>query len=267
MPEYASVRTACGPTPRRPITEYRTMHAAFKEVELRDSRAGGMPTIVGYTAVFNKLSTDLGGFREKISPGAFTDTLANDDQVAMCDHDPGKVLGRKSAGTLTLREDADGVFCEIQPPDNSIGRDTLESVRRGDLRGMSFGFNKARDSWTQEAGGQVRTIKSLRCFDVSLVAFPAYPQTTAAIGGRLMARSAPSDFEIASDARDRRLRLICLDAGIPMPSTQTESAIRDAQLLVLEQQDWLKDKDMPEPVRRERRERRLRKLQLECAGA
>ena len=49
----------------------------FEITEVR--KTDGEPTkIGGYAAVFNKLSDDLGGFREKIDPGFFSDVLGDD---------------------------------------------------------------------------------------------------------------------------------------------------------------------------------------------
>ena len=55
----------------------------------------------GYAIVYNALSEPLYGdlFRERIKSGAFTKSLAQDDQVCLWGHDTRYVLGRKSAGT------------------------------------------------------------------------------------------------------------------------------------------------------------------------
>lgn len=161
------------------VKEARTAPASL---ELRASKGGKGPgTLVGYTAVFNKFSEDLGGFREKIAPGAFRACLKQDVR-ALVNHDSNFLLGRSTAGTLRMAEDPIGLRVEIDLPDTSIGRDTAESVRRGDLTGMSFSFVADRDSWDHKASPAERTLLSIRdLYDVGPVAYPAYTDTSTAM--------------------------------------------------------------------------------------
>ncbi len=151
------------------------------EIEVREADADG-PLIVGYAAVFNQLSENLGGFRERIAPGAFKESLAAGDDVrALWEHDPQYVLGRNVAGTLTLAEDRQGLRVAIRPPATTWAADLMTSMRRGDVNQMSFGFSvpKGGDSWEMVDGMQIRTLKRVRLADVSVVAYPAYPTTSA----------------------------------------------------------------------------------------
>jgi uncharacterized protein len=140
------------------------------------------PKIRGYAAVFNKLSEDLGGFREKIDPGTFKDSIGRDDVRALFNHDVNYVLGRNKAGTLTLAEDDKGLSIEIDPPDTSYARDLQESIKRGDISQMSFGFVVLKDTWEYDKKKPerdvIRTLQEVRLFDVSPVTYPAYPQTS-----------------------------------------------------------------------------------------
>lgn len=140
----------------------------------------GKPRIAGYAAVFNTRSADLGGFREEIAPGAFADTLRGGGEVlALVEHDPKLCLGRRSAGTLSLREDDRGLFVEIDPPDTTVGRDAIENIRRKDIQGMSFRFPRgAKDTWRVENGETVRTLQKCGLLEVTLTTIPAYPDTT-----------------------------------------------------------------------------------------
>ena len=97
--------------------ERRTIDA----VELRFA-ADEPAKLVGHAALFNNVSPDLGGFRERIKPGAFTDSLANDDIRALFNHDPNWLLGRSSAGTLRLSLDSVGLRYEIDPPETQQGK-------------------------------------------------------------------------------------------------------------------------------------------------
>lgn len=189
-----------------------------RKLELRAE--GEQPQrIVGYAAVFNSLSENLGGFRELILPGAFSGAL-DDDVRGLLNHDPNKILGRNTSGTLILVEDEIGLRYEIFPPDTQYARDLLVSIERGDIDQSSFQFRALEESWrhpTEDEPLPVRVLHQVRLFDVSPVTFPAYPATTADV--RAMAtqvasgRAAGGANEIAAGRRDllrRKIQLLKL---------------------------------------------------------
>lgn len=150
----------------------------FQVNELRAiTNADGLRKITGYAAVFEKLSDDLGWFREKIQPGAFAETIGADDIRALWNHDSNFPLGRNKSGTLVLSEDDHGLKIEIDPPDTQWARDLMTSIDRGDVDQMSFGFQTLSDKWEMVEGEDIRTLIKVRLFDVSPVTFPAYPDT------------------------------------------------------------------------------------------
>lgn len=154
---------------------------AFPLTEVRIDRRQGEPVrLTGHAAVFNKLSEELWGFRERIKPGAFAKTLGNDVR-ALWNHDANHVLGRTTAKTLTLREDEVGLAVEILLPDTQTGRDLAVSIERGDVSQMSFAFRTITDRWNTENGETIRTLEEVELFDVSPVTFPAYPDTDVAV--------------------------------------------------------------------------------------
>ncbi|ASJ21573.1 HK97 family phage prohead protease [Brachyspira hampsonii] len=139
----------------------------------------------GYAIVYNSLSEPLYGdlFRERINRGAFTKSLLENDQVCLWGHDTRYVLGRKSSGTLILREDEKGLYFEVSMPNTTWARDLKESVDRGDIKQMSFGFKVVRENWLdnketlKEYGMPIREVEEITLHEISLVTFPAYPQT------------------------------------------------------------------------------------------
>jgi HK97 family phage prohead protease len=156
-------------------------------VELR--QRGGRPVIRGYAARFNSPSLPLSGmfgapFTERIMPGAFAKSIQNDDVRALVNHDPNQLLGRTKSGTLALREDEHGLFYEITPPDTTAARDVIESIKRGDMDGSSFGFSvpEGGDNWVKgEDGKQLREVREVKLYDISPVTYPAYPSTSVAM--------------------------------------------------------------------------------------
>jgi HK97 family phage prohead protease len=152
---------------------------AFQVDELRIDGNERAPVITGHAAVFNQRSLDLGGFFEVIAPGAFSNTIKSADVRALFNHDANFILGRTKSRTLSLAEDEKGLSVRISPPDSIWANDLLESIKRGDIDQMSFGFtvSEAGQRWQRSGGEIVRTLLDVELYDVSPVTYPAYPQT------------------------------------------------------------------------------------------
>jgi len=146
----------------------------------------GEPRFVGYAAVFNELSEEFFGFREKVLPGAFVDSIGTDDVRMLFNHDPNYVLARNKAGTLLLKEDSHGLYFEATPPNTQFAKDLLESVKRGDITQNSFGFMvENRSDWEWDEKESIRSLKKAKLLDVSIVTYPAYPQTSVSVRGNV----------------------------------------------------------------------------------
>ena len=160
------------------------------EAELTiETRASGQTAIVGYAAVYNRLSLDLGGFREMILPGAFDKVLSRQrgkqDVIAVFNHDPNILLGRTSSGTLQLSSDDKGLKYTVTPPAERA--DIISLILRRDLLGSSFAFTVAKDSesFSSDANGAVRTIREVSgLYDVGPVVNPAYSSSTTGVSMR-----------------------------------------------------------------------------------
>jgi uncharacterized protein len=167
-----------------PDIEQRRVETIF-EVKAEGEGEEKKEKIIGYAAVFDDPAPETWGFIEKIAPGAFTDALKNSDTRALINHDPNLILGRKKAGTLTLKEDEKGLFYEIDPPNTSYANDLKESMRRKDLDQSSFQFTVVDENWNEEGDIPIRTIiKVGELRDVSPATFPWYPTTESGLRSR-----------------------------------------------------------------------------------
>jgi HK97 family phage prohead protease len=134
--------------------------------------------------MFNDQTVIAGEFRERIAQGAVTRTLnEHPDVVMLLAHDSGRVLGRVSAGTLSLQQDRIGLYFSLQvDPSTPEGQTALGTVGRQDVKGCSFGFRVRGETW--EDGGNrlpLRTITDVDLLEVTLTAFPAYETTSASL--------------------------------------------------------------------------------------
>lgn len=142
--------------------------------------------IEGYGSVFNKRSVDLGGFTEIIATGAFDGVIEESDVKAYLDHNPDRGMlarSRNGEGSLTLSVDEEGLKYAFDAPKTALGDEVIEGLVRGDYSQSSFAFTVADEVWSKEEDGTyLRTITKInRLYDVSIVADPAYPDTSVAV--------------------------------------------------------------------------------------
>lgn len=188
----------------------------------------GRTVIRGYAAVYNSDSQDLGGFIERIMPGAFDEVLTkNPDVFGRYNHE--RLLGRTSSGTVRLYADERGLRYEIDPKPADI--DVVQSLERGDIRGSSFAFRSSgkNERWFKDDAGQM--VREIRSFDylgdVGPVDEPAYLATEAFVSKRAMQIAAgelsPTDNPDMPDPDD--------DDEIDVPMSREETDERQIGLV------------------------------------
>jgi len=156
----------------------REVRVALGGLEVRAAgEASATRTVTGYAAVFNSEADIYGCWIETIAAGAFARSLKENDVVALYHHDGARVLGRMSAKTLRIKEDAKGLAIEIDLPDTTDGRDLAVSIERKDVTGMSFGFTTRKQEWDETVEPPKRTILDVDLVEVTVTAFPAYTDT------------------------------------------------------------------------------------------
>lgn len=184
--------------------------------EIRASGDDGTRTMVGHFSVFNTWyevhSIFEGRFLERVAPGAFEETIAEDRSGVKVTFNHGyDVLGDQVLGTIdVLREDDIGAYYEV-PLFRSVPDLIVEGLEAG-VYGSSFRFKVAGDEWEDEPGESPhnprglpeRTITKVRpLMEFGAVTFPASPTASAGIRSltdeyyeRLAERS-PSAYEAA----------------------------------------------------------------------
>jgi len=196
------------------------------EVRVIEDKSGAK-YITGKAAVFNKLSQDLGGFREKLGRKAFENCLKRCDVRALRNHDPDKLLGRTKAGTLELWTDDDALWYKARVGNTSAHRDTVENIASGDMDGSSFSFTvgEGGDKWERSGDDVIRTVNEIRdLFDVGPVTYPAYLDTST--GMRMLGecrsfdqwKEAQVQLRLRSDGAvcQQRIRILKLRLGLPI---------------------------------------------------
>lgn len=191
-----------------PIREYRVANEVWPEADFEIRAETDGLNFTGYAAVFDSASSDLGGFTETISPGAFRKSLAERKRSLkmFLNHDWNIVLASTKGKTLRLAEDGHGLHVDADLPDNEWGRPVRDATARGDIDSMSFGFNVVQDEWSENR--KERRIIEAKLWEVSPVtAWPAYPATSASV------RHLADLIDAPEDDLEAAVRVLFLDKG------------------------------------------------------
>lgn len=159
--------------------------AITQSTDFQTRAEDGKRYIEGYFAVFNSEYPLWDGAIETIDPGAF-DLVRDTDVRALTNHDTTLVLGRTTAGTLTLRQDDIGLYGVIEL--NEKDQDAInqyERVARRDVTQCSFGFD-IEDEWREVRtdGTNVWHLRKVKLYEVSVCTFPAYEETGVIVTSR-----------------------------------------------------------------------------------
>ena len=169
--------------------------------ELRASYDG--KTIIGRIPYYSE-SRDLGGFREILKPGCFSESLATRDMpvLSFWNHNKDQVLGSTENHTLKIEDTADSLRFKIRPPDTSYSRDALELIRSGTITGASFGFTCQDEKWNKN----LRSIIKAELFEISPCSQPAYAGTTVSVRRKTIMET---PLQAAREARKKAHLVMC----------------------------------------------------------
>ena len=152
-------------------TEYRS---ASWEKDSEGRISGYAVVFSSRTEIFKDPETGI-SYYEEIAPDALNNANL-DDVVLRVDHE-GKVLARTRNKSLTLTIDSKGLKIDADLTGSEESRNVFEAVKNGLYDKMSFAFTVSEDSFDNAT--RTRTIRRIdRLFDVAVVTFPAYEETS-----------------------------------------------------------------------------------------
>lgn len=152
---------------------------AFRKTD----KKGMVGIIEGYAALYDVESRDMGGWREILARGAFTESLKKGLDIRMLyQHRSDSVMARESAKTLKVGEDSKGILFEAELIDTTANRDRFLEIESGNLDAMSFGmpYSSVTARWHRDAVKKydIRTVTKADIVEISVVTWAAYEATT-----------------------------------------------------------------------------------------
>lgn len=135
----------------------------------------GVPIIYDTPTV---ISDPAGSYAEIIRSGALEGADISDARL-MYNHDLNKVPLARTPKTMQLERSTAGLKMVAELPDTEEAKAVYTAIKRGDLSGMSFAFKipEGGDRWNKETRTR-EILKIEKVYEISIVPFPAYPQTS-----------------------------------------------------------------------------------------
>lgn len=135
----------------------------------------GIPIVYDQPTVIND---PAGRYIEIIRRGALDGADLTDARL-LFNHDQNKIPLARTPKTMQFVQDTAGLRMSAQLPDTEEARAVYTAVERGDLSGMSFAFKVPVGGDRYDPKTKTREIfKIEKVYEVSVVPFPAYPQTS-----------------------------------------------------------------------------------------
>lgn len=178
--------------------------------EIRAKEPGGSDSLVlsGRPILYDQPTTinaPFGEYVEVIKRGALDEADLSDVRL-LYNHDMNKIPLARTPKTMHLTLEPAGLMMRAELPSTEDGRSVHTAVKRGDLSGMSFAFKVPKGGSRYDAKTNTRTITKIeKVYECSVVAFPAYPQTS------VEARSQIEDTWEALNAPERQQAKIKLN--------------------------------------------------------
>jgi HK97 family phage prohead protease len=188
--------------PAIPYVQLRNF-AKSADIEKRAGFAAGR-IVRGLAIPYGVVFGEVGGLLEMYRPGSFQQSIAQDDTRCLINHDWGKLLGRKSSGSLSVWEDSDGVRFEDEVPKTSWGGDLLESMRRGDIDQSGAVFYIQEYSFQTIGEQRVRVVTRGKLLAVSIVSFSVLQGAVAEVDAAIAASRAAGFKEGLAHANRQR---------------------------------------------------------------
>lgn len=155
------------------------MEQRFYEIKNLQTRSDSDDLYLeGMFVVYGDVYQVWDGATESIAPGAFRNSI-HQDVRALYNHNDDIVLGRTSAGTLTLEDREDGLWGRIKVNKNDTdAMNAYARISRGDITGCSFGFGIKSETEERTENGVHWTITEVDpLVEISVTPFPAYEAT------------------------------------------------------------------------------------------
>lgn len=152
----------------------------IRSAEIQTDSQSNEMVLEGTAIVFDKpalINTPTGSYTEVIKRNALDGVKFNDTRL-LVSHDHNRLPLAKSPKTMDIWKDDAGMHFRAKLANTEEARSVYESIKRGDMSGVSFGFTVS-DGSRYDVETRTRTITKIdKVLEFSVVNFPAYSETS-----------------------------------------------------------------------------------------